>query len=239
MASGSSLQSFVIALLSQKKLDRTFSMEEKAFHGKLLKSMQRFEEDMRGLLPHFEKIFQRLVILQHTKYSERTGWSDHWKVVSYKGYDVFKGRCVDYGNMEYFVLVRVICHRSSYCYSCMEWLGTEYFGSLHPEAEVSEHAVEMHGDIFEICMAALRGDLEFKDVLPEGIELQAVFAKLCEMCRLIHMLDACLRTGRIKWQSERAPRLTYLRPDLANHSFVQIWGMEDPEARADALSHRR
>ena len=231
--SGSLLPSFVDAVLSKRKLSEYASSEDIAFHASLKRDLQSFEEDMRCLVPHVEVILQHVVKLQDRKYSGM-GWSDHWKTVSHDGYDVHKGRCVDYGNVEYYILLRCVCHMSTCCYECMKWLGDHHFGSLHPEAaQMTNHTVEMHGDVFEIIMAALRGHSEFTEVVPQGII--PLFVKLTLVCRTVHKLDACIRTGRVKWQNQRAPRLEVVRPDLKDHPFVHMWLQEDPKTRADAL----
>ena len=144
-----------------------------------------------------------------------------------------KGRCVDYGNVEYYVLLRCVCHLSPYCNECMAWLGKHHFTSLHPEAALTDHMCEMHGDVLEIVMAALRGHPEFADVLPQ-VGLPDVFVKLCLVCRTVQLLDACIRTGYVKWHNAKVPFLARLRPELVDHPFVQAWS-QDPTARANAL----
>ena len=138
--------------------------------------------------------------LQRTKYSGMA-WSDHWKTVAHEGYDVYKGRCVDDGNVEYYVLLRCVCHLSPYCNECMAWLGTHHFISLHPEAALTDHMCEMHGDVLEIVMAALRGHPEFAEVLPQ-VGLQNVFVKPCLSC-LMFVLALDTSSGKMR----RSPSL--------------------------------
>lgn len=217
------LPSFITAISSRKRLptDLGLANEELVFYADLRSHLKNFGTYMRDLQPHLEQILNRFVNLQHTKYAD-VGWRDHWKEVSYCGYDVYKGRCIDYGNVEYYVLMRAICDRSPYCKKCMLWLGQNYFGSLHPNADhASSHAVEMHGDVFEIIMAALRGHPEFRDVTPRP--LPPMFAKLTHVCRTVHFLEACVRTGRVKFQQAPAPRIGRLMPDMAHHPFVHNW----------------
>ena len=101
------------------------------------------------------------MILQHTKYSG-VAWLDHWKKVSHCGYDVYNGRSVD--------------------------LATS---GLHPEARPTNHSVEMHGDVSEILMAALRAHPELQDVTPRP--LPQMLEKLTLVCRTIHVLDVYIR----------------------------------------------
>ena len=169
--------------------------------------------------------------LQQTKYHGMAS-TNHWKIVLHDGYDIVHGRQVDYGNKEYYVLLRCVCHLSPYCYACVKWLGRYHFGSLHPDAALTDHACEMQGDVFEIAMAALRGHPEFAEVLPEG--LPQIFVKLIFVCRTVQMLDACIRTGYVKWQGAKAPKLARLRPELADHPFVREWS-QGLAAQASAL----
>ena len=217
-----SLPSFITAISSRKKLPRylCFADEEVSFYGTLRSHLRNYNTYMRLLLPHLERIFCRFVYLQYTEYDD-VGWKDHWKEVSYWGYDVYKGMLIDYGNVEYYVLIHAMCDMSPYCKECMLWLGTNYFASLHPNAVASDHSIEMHGDVFEIIMAALRGHPEFQDVTPRP--LPPMFEKLTQVCRTIHLLDACIRTSRVKFQQARAPRIGRLMPDMAQHPFVQHW----------------
>ena len=233
------MSDFIASFLLRKRLGPDATAEERAFHGNLRVSLERFELDLALLLPHIEQIFGRLVHLQYAQYSGMA-WKCHWKKVSMDGCDVIKGRCVDYGNVEYYILLRRVRHMSPFVEDCMAWLGKNHFETLRPEGMLlTDHAVEMHGDIFEIVMAALRGHAEFRDVLPLcSTDLPPLFAKLCSVCKTVHMLDGCIRTGNVKWQNVRAPRLAHFRPDLADHPFVQIWVSDGPQARADALGSR-
>ena len=145
-----------------------------------------------------------------------------WRQVAQAwGYDIHRGLAIDYGHVENYMLMCAICDKSPYCMECMLYLGQHYFGDLHPNATASSHAVEMHGDVFEIIMAALRGHPEFQEVTPRP--LPPMFAKLTYVCRTIHLLDACVRTGHVKFRQERAARIERLMPDMADHPFVQNW----------------
>ena len=220
-----SFPSFVDAFLRMKKLPADAYDFDKAFHGRLRKQIGVFQQDFITLIPTFEKIFSRLVKLQHQKYSG-TAWADHWKEVSHKGFDYVDGREVDYGNVEYNMLLACICQHSKFCNECMLWLGLHYFPTLRPDSPWTKHSVEMHGDVFEICMAALRGHVEFaNDLLAVGCP--ELFAKLCLLCRTVQMLDAVFRTGLLKWRNDRVTKLQRLRPDLVDHAFVQKW-LTDP-----------
>ena len=227
-----SFPSFVDDFLRMKKLPAGAYDADKAFHGRLRKQLEVFQQDVITLIPTFEKVFSRLVQLQHHKYAG-TAWADHWKEVSQEGFDVVDGRPVDYGNVEYNMLLGCICHSSKYCNECMLWLGLHHFPTLRPDSPWTKHSVEMHGDVVEICMAALRGHVEFADDLP-AVGLPELFATLCLLCRTVQMLDAVFRTGLLKWRNDKVTKLQRLRPDLVDHPFVQRW-LTDPRNAIDGL----
>ena len=197
--------SFRQDFLRKKKLTADAHDDDKAFYGRLKKQLQVFQEDMITVIPTFEKILGRLVVLQYRKYSG-VGWDSHWKLVSRGGFDNVKGREVDYGNMEYNMLLGCICHSSDYCNKCMYWLGMHYFPTLRPDSPYTNHSCDMHGDVFEICMAALKGDAEFADDL-NPVGQPELLAKLCSLCRTVQMLDAVFRTGLLKWCNDRVTKL--------------------------------
>ena len=87
----------------------------------------------------------------------------------------------------------------------------------------------MSGDVFQICMAALRGHAEFAEDVP-AVGLPKLFATVCSLCRTVQMLDAFIRTGNLKYKNENITKLQGLRPDLVDHAFVQIWVTEPHSA---------
>ena len=76
-----------------------------SFHGQLRRGLRSFTEDIDELIPYFEKVIYKFVNLQVIYTGQ--AWANHWKKVSMEGYDIYKNRCVDYGNKEYFSLTRV------------------------------------------------------------------------------------------------------------------------------------
>ena len=189
------------------------------------KQLEVFQQDIITLIPTFEKILHRLVKLQYQKYSG-VAWDSHWKLVSREGFDWVNGQEVDYGNVEYNMLLGCICHSSDFCNKYMYWLGVHYFPTLRPDSPWTKHSCEMHGDVFEICMAALKGHVDFRhDLNPVG--KPELFTKLCSLCRTVQMLDGVFRTGRLKWSNDIVTKLPRLRPDSVDHPFVQGW-LTDP-----------
>ena len=225
-------RSFVDDYLRRTKLPADAPVADKAFHGRLNKHLQDFELDVAAVLPTLENIFARMTHLQHHEYSGRA-WADHWKKVSMDGYDVVHNRPVDYGNVEYNILMGCMCRTSNYINACMCWFGSHYFPTLRPDAPWTKHSVEMHGDVFEILLAALRGHDDFAND-GHAVLRQKLFVKLCSLCRTVQMLDAVIRTGRLKWCNDSVTKLERLRPDLVDHPFVQEW-LRKPRMAIDLI----
>ena len=228
--------SFRDVVLARKKMSADAQLLLKNVYGQLRMHLKDFTMQMHELSPHIEQILGRVAQLQGTNNSG-VAWTDHWKGVSHEGFDICSGRLTDYGNVEYYVLIGCFCHWSPHCYQCMVWLAG-YFPSLHPDAALTDHACEMQGDVLEICMAAMRGHHEFSDVLPAN-GLPVLFNKLCSVCRTIHHLDACLRTGKLKCQGKVGIALLTnpsIWPELASHAFVQAWLLDAPARQLALLS---
>ena len=130
----SNLMLLVNAFMARKKLSTYASDLQKHFHGQLRKHLQSFTDDIDELIPHFEKVISKVVKLQHSVVSGQA-WSNHWKMVSMEGYDVYKNRCIDYGNAEYCLLLGLICHRSDYFSLVYGVVGRTSFRLTPPECD--------------------------------------------------------------------------------------------------------
>ena len=225
----------VAAIRHRRKLPKEVDLRKKQNYGTLRTAMTDFPKHMAIVLPHVESILGHLVFLQHTNY-DGVAWGGHWKEVSREGFDMVQGRCIDYGNVEYYMLLGCFCSISPYCCYCMEFLGQHYFPSLHPQAVVTDHSIEMQGDVVEICMAALRGHDDFAAALPAtpGV-LPQLFDSFCTICRCVQMYDACFRTRRIKWQDEIVWALVDYMPDMKRQPFIVHWMHGDRRASLQAL----
>ena len=181
-----------------------------------------FQEKLANLLPVIERILERMCWLQYDRHFDHT-WAAHWKGVSLEGYDVIRGRMIDYGNKEYCALYKMLCRMSPRCEALMAWLAT-YFPSLRPNHDSSEtdHSLEMKADIVEIIMAALRGHDDFRDALLE-FKLPELFNDMCQIARTVQYIDAFLRTGWIKHRERQVQKLPMLLPKLCQHEFVTMW----------------
>ena len=79
-----------------------------------------------------------------------------------------------------------------------------HFAHLHPDADDTSHSIEMQADVIKILLAALRGHDDF---YPNPLALHhsetglpTLLNEFLEVCRTIQMLDACLRSGRLKYK---------------------------------------
>ena len=220
-------EELVEVIRHRRRLPKETDMCNKVTYQMLRTAMMTdFPKHMAIVLPPVEQILGHLVFLQHTRY-QGVSWVEHWKEVSHEGFDMSKGRCIDYGNKEYYMLLGCFCSMSPYCYQCMEHLGQQYFPSLHPQAMVTDHNMEMSGDVVEICMAALRGHDDFAAALNYVSNtpgaLPQLFNSFCIICRCVQIYDACFRTRWIKWQDKFVWALVDYMPDMKDQPFIVQW----------------
>ena len=126
-------------------LPRSIQEPITSFHVRPRRSLKMFAHRMEMLREVIEKIMHRMAMLQHTKY-RGDSWQSHWKQVSHQGYDVIRGRTIDYGNREYYVLLGAMCQWSPYCRDIMVFMSW-HFPSLHPDADDTSHSIEMQADV--------------------------------------------------------------------------------------------
>ena len=112
----------------------------------------------------------------------------------------------------------------------MNWMA-RFFPPLHPNlVEETENSLSMNGDVIEIVMAALRGHGDFEDALrsfEEKTTLPTLFNDMIQLSRTVQYIGAFLRTGRVGYRQTSVQRLQLLRPDVANHTFVDQWMLDD------------
>ena len=194
--------------------------------GMLRSSLQLLRENLTRLLPYLKIILERVCAITYDDYRQgHAGWIYRWKVLSQNGYDVHKNRWVDYGNAEYASLFGFLYLHDDSLKKYLDFLIT-YWPSLGPSCN-SEHAYSMKGDVLEICLAALRGDQLFVDhfkstLVRDGLTLPEVSDYLVQLCRFLHLMNASLVTGRLKWNDRKVAKLSTHMPFL-DDPFVQIW----------------
>ena len=144
-------------------------------------------------------------------------------------YHVRKNRHIDYGNLEYETMLRFLYLIDEHVARCLDYL-IEYWPSLDVCEEPhlsSRHGVSMKGDIIEIYLAGLRGEIVFHDTLQErldadGLALPTIYHYLNDLCRLVHFLNACFLTGCMKSTGIRVYRLVS-SSEFESDPFVQYW----------------
>ena len=210
--------------MSQSRVD--VGPTHQQLFSQLKRHMDDFVRNCDDLILVIRQIF-RFMVHEHLLHYRGMSWSTHWKPISKHGYDVIKNRTVDYGNIEYAMLLSLFVARDPWCNCCIRTMATD-FSSLDPGAQLTEHAIEMQGDVVEIWLAALRGHEFFSPILPElvalsGRQIPDLFNRCCELCRTIHLLDGFLATGWLKYKMERVPTIIHRLPQLLQDESVAIW----------------
>ena len=158
-------------------------------------------------------------ILQRTRESTH-GWRDLWKDISFRGYDQRGFRCVDYGNKEMARLLGACMILDVDLDRLMGELG-QFFSSLDKfNHDLSDHAIEMQGDVVEIFMAALRNDCPEAPIRSAPC-LPRLFEKFCRVMQAVQFFDGTLCTGYIKYRQERVVPLSFVCTD----PIVQFQGL--------------
>jgi hypothetical protein len=185
---------------------------------------------MKKLLPYLQIILCVMCEVTRDDYANHgvSAWTTRWKEISHRGGKVRKNKFIDYGNYEYSALVWLLCKYDNYCAECIRFLAF-YWPSLDPfnKTHVSDHGFSMKGDVIEIFLAALEGEELFKARLLEQFtrtnETWIPTSELLNaLCRLVHEIDAYLRTGKVKYNDQSVYQL-YALPRFKEDRFVQMW----------------
>ena len=134
------------------------------------------------VVPIVERILRRFLYM-HDMYYSNLGWAAHWKIVSRFGHDMHNNVPVDYGNLEYTLLYKLLSWDSLTCFELMGYL-TELYPTLDPDEEVeTDHSLSMKGDMMETIMAALEGRTDFTPAIDQSNVVPAeLFAEFCRLC---------------------------------------------------------
>ena len=182
------------------------------------------------LIPYLQLVTCRMCWLSYDdNLRGESAWTYRWKPISCDGYHVKKNHIIDYGNMEYVTILRFLYLYDEYIAQCLDYLISRWPSlNVCQEPHLSSwHGVSMKGDVIEIYLAALRGELIFRDALQERLHLDdlalpIVYQHFNDLCRLVHFLNACLHTGCMKMTGARVYRLTAFK-EFAGDPFVQYW----------------
>ena len=206
--------------------DSSMCVDARMTLGMLRSSLRQLRLNLPRLLPYLQIILQRVCAITRDDFFQgHTAWKYRWKELSQNGYDVHKNCWVDYGNAEYASLFGFLYLHDDFLKKCLDFIIT-YWPSLGPDCD-SEHAYSMKGDVLEICLAALRGDQLFVDHFTprlhrDGLTLPQVSDYFIQLCRFLHLMNASLVTGRLKWSDQKVVKLSTRMPFL-DDPFVQIW----------------
>ena len=236
------MNTFVAAVLQDRHLPRDTPVEITQTHGQFISAVRRFGDHVWAVIPYMQVMLRGMADLQEQQY-QGVSWSTHWKPISQQGYDVLRTNDEvphDYGNHEYCALMGCIVQWCPFCRDQMRRLGA-HFACLDPRAPLTAEAIERQADVIEICLAALRGNHELEDEIGAhlartGDRLPTIFNHLVQACRTVQWLDACLRTGWLKFERRPVKMLTNLKPHLRAHPFVLAWVRNTASRKAALLA---
>ena len=101
---------------------------------------------------------------------------------------------------------------------------------MHPDQLDTLDTLDRQGDIVEMFLAALRAEDFFLNMLDlNGPQLQMMFAETCACMRAIHLLEARVRTGFVKYRREHTRSLRSLGLGPRTHAFKERWCAREGE----------
>ncbi len=165
---------------------------------------------------------------------EVPSWKDGWKELTFEGYDVYKGtREIDYGNNVYrsMTMLMMWLDGTDELYQEMHKLSIRW-PAMSPFAQDSHGTLDKQGDIFELFLAALRGN-QFSQTRCFGPHdnLPALFSDAVGACQAAHNLDAYLHS-KINWNNEVVSCLQTYVDGLEQHPVVRGLKYGDSRTRA-------
>ena len=197
------------AQLFIQKLERTGKSARKnmvtgSTRGRLRRMVNDSRHQLQSVVETFQVILQQMCCITYDDYqtsAQTPGWDYRWKPTSRLGCDVRRrDRIVDYGNMEYATILQLLYLQDSCCRERIDFI-SEYWHSIHPlKRPLSDHCVEMQGDVIEVCLAALRGHPYFNmgACLAENTFLPDLYQQVLHLCRFVQFIDAAVGRGYVK-----------------------------------------
>jgi len=169
---------------------------------------------------------------------EPRGWvSAGFKAESNQGYDVYKNRTLDYGNIAYPTFLWTLAAISGTGEdSVANRLSTlaKTWPSLAVKHDHSNESLIKQGDVVELFFATFRGGFVFNEITAlKDKDLPTCFNRLCEVMRCVHLLDARLRSGWLKYRGE--PVAKWERFFDNTESLKDIWNEGSVYDRATVL----
>ena len=154
-------------ILATKHLDLVGTAHDNHFC-RLKTLMRSFVENYLVVHQVVRLILQYMVQQQCTTCRDLS-WDAHWKLISHHAYDVSQtNQVIDYGNIEYCMLLSLFedLNFDDGLFLVQILAMAQFFPSLHPDAVLSDKAVEKQADVIEIVIAALRGHEYFRPIFP-------------------------------------------------------------------------
>ena len=139
------------------------------------------------LLEYVQIILKHMchVVLDDDQTAAVRGWA-RWKEVSETGMDTYQDRELDYGNLEYNVILGFFHHCDPSIAGHLDFLKQYWLslGLFRPEHAESPHGISMKGDIIEICLSALRAHDLFRAplearLLQDGLSFPLTCSSIC------------------------------------------------------------
>lgn len=152
-----------------------------------------------------------------------------FKKETYDGYDVIRNQLIDYGNREYSTLYWAMMSYSKAFADGITALASDLTdgAALLDNTHTSENSVNKQGDVIELLLATLRGSAFYSELSSSLTDLPELFLKVTGLLKIIHLLDARIHTGRLKWQNSLIGTWRkHYRADSFT-SLQNIWAVKD------------
>ena len=178
----------------------------------------------------FSNMLERVIEMQQ-QHPESSFEALGLKAGSQDGYDVHKGKMVDYGNREYPVLLWSLALCDANIMDRLGVLGNKW-PTLLPH-QTSDNALVRQGDFIELLLATLRGGLFASQLTSlSGTSLPSLNLQLCNVMRFIHLLQGRVSTGRLKYKQEPMSKWASLFEVTA---IAELWETGDPYYQATVV----
>ena len=163
-------------------------------NGEIRRWLQQFAE-VAADLHDLEAIFMEMSTHRITR--------GDFNAFSHHGYDVHKGRCVDYGNAQYATLLKFLCFYSSSIYESVDIMAKD-LPSLSPTHADTHDGLIVQGDLIE-CLLGLyrhRDNGGFVGLAADRSQeqIERLFKKLILFSQLVdNLMTVCWGT----WMTKR------------------------------------
>ena len=155
--------------------------------------------------------------LEQYAMGQQQSWTSAFKELSHLGFDIRKGRIVDYGNYEYIAILQSFALMDHKIMDHLAELGRGWELDLW-RVPKSDSPVEKLGDVIECFFAHLRGD-GWTCLIRDIEELPQMLDFFTGLCQLVQRLNGHFCTGWLKYKEEYITHMTKKLPC----DFVSAW----------------